>query len=300
MRCHEVDYQVYGDDLQFVEVELDPNETVIAEAGAMIYMDDGIMFEAKMGDGAKPNAGFFDKIVSAGKRYVTGESIFMTHFTNNGEGKKHVAFGAPYPGKIVPLNMQEINGNFICQKDSFLCAALGTELGIAFNKRLGAGFFGGEGAGGGDNEFIVRNQGTHTFNAGGTSETEPVTDADATTKLVGFVTGVANPDGSRSNYDTGLVTMSFPNLTTLQIDRGRSGTAIEVSYAVVEFVGAEWTVQRVQHTYGSTNQEDVAVPSVPESNSFIHAQKQNNADLPGLDEFGHQVWVSDNNQVSFN
>ena len=145
MKCHEVDYKVIGDDIQIVEVELDPDETVIAEAGAMNYMDDGITFEAKMGDGSKPNGGLFGKLMDAGKRALTGESIFLTHFTNTGSGKKSVAFAAPYPGKIIPIDMTKVNGELLCQKDAFLCAALGTEVGIAFAKRLGAGFFGGEG-----------------------------------------------------------------------------------------------------------------------------------------------------------
>lgn len=145
MKCHKVDYTVIGDDIQIVEVELDPGETVIAEAGAMNYMDDGITFEAKMGDGSKPDGGFFGKLMDAGKRAVTGESIFLTHFTNSGSGKKSVAFAAPYPGKILPIDMTKVSGELLCQKDAFLCAALGTEIGIAFTKRLGAGFFGGEG-----------------------------------------------------------------------------------------------------------------------------------------------------------
>ena len=145
MKCHKVDYKVIGDDIQIVEVELDPGETVIAEAGAMNYMDDGITFEAKMGDGSKPNGGLFGKLMDAGKRALTGESIFLTHFTNTGSGKKSVAFAAPYPGKIIPIDMTKVNGELLCQKDAFLCAALGTEVGIAFAKRLGAGFFGGEG-----------------------------------------------------------------------------------------------------------------------------------------------------------
>jgi len=144
-RCHEVDYELIGNDLQVVEVELDPGETVIAEAGAMNYMEDGIAFEAKMGDGSNPDAGFFGKVFSAGKRMLTGESLFMTHFTNRGAGKKRVAFAAPYPGRIVPLDLAKLGGEMICQKDAFLCAALGTKIDIAFNKRLGAGFFGGEG-----------------------------------------------------------------------------------------------------------------------------------------------------------
>ena len=145
MKCHKVDYKIIGDDIQIVEVELDPGETVIAEAGAMNYMDDGITFEAKMGDGSKPDSGLFGKLMDAGKRAITGESIFLTHFTNSGSGKKSVAFAAPYPGKIIPIDMTKVNGELLCQKDAFLCAALGTEVGIAFTKRLGAGFFGGEG-----------------------------------------------------------------------------------------------------------------------------------------------------------
>ncbi len=146
MKCHEVDYEILGDDLQMVEIELDPSETVIAEAGAMNYMDETIEFEAKLGDGSSPDQGFFSKVLGAGKRVLTGESIFITHFTNAGVGKQRVAFAAPYPGKIVPIDMKQIPGQEIyCQKDAFLCAALGTEVSIAFQKRLGAGFFGGEG-----------------------------------------------------------------------------------------------------------------------------------------------------------
>lgn len=146
MKCHEVDYEIIGDDLQMVEVELDPKETVIAEAGAMNYMEDGMTFEAHLGDGSSPDEGFFSKVLGAGKRVLTGESIFMTHFTNQGMGKQRVAFAAPYPGKIVAVDMSKIPGQeIICQKDAFLCAALGTEVSITFQKRLGAGFFGGEG-----------------------------------------------------------------------------------------------------------------------------------------------------------
>lgn len=145
MNSHEVDYEIFGDDMQLVEVELDPQETVIAEAGAMNYMEDGIDFQAKMGDGSSVEKGFFGKVLGAGKRMLTGESIFMTHFTNDGHGKKRVAFSAPYPGSIIPINLQEIGGRFLCQKDSFLCAALGTRVSIAFNKKIGVGFFGGEG-----------------------------------------------------------------------------------------------------------------------------------------------------------
>jgi uncharacterized protein (TIGR00266 family) len=145
MRSHEIEYVVRGDDLQMVEVELDPGETVIAEAGAMTYLEDGIEFEARMGDGSEPQRGFFGKLLDAGKRVLTGESIFMTHFTNRGSGKRKLGFAAPYPGKIIPLHLPELGGEILLQKDSFLCAALGTKVGMAFQKRLGAGFFGGEG-----------------------------------------------------------------------------------------------------------------------------------------------------------
>jgi uncharacterized protein (TIGR00266 family) len=145
MRCHEVDYKIIGNDLQMVEVELDPQETVVAEAGSMTYMEDGIEFESKMGDGSDPQQGFFSKLFSAGKRMFTGESLFTTHFTNRGQGKRHVAFAAPSPGQIVPIDLGKIGEEITCQKDSFLCAALGTKVELAFSKKLGAGFFGGEG-----------------------------------------------------------------------------------------------------------------------------------------------------------
>ena len=145
MKCHEVDYEIIGHDMQLVEVELDPGETVIAEAGAMNYMEEGIAFQTKMGDGSDTDEGLFGKLFGAGKRLITGESLFMTHFSNAGEGKQRVAFAAPYPGKIIPINMAEIEGHLICQKDAFLAAALGTKVSIAFTKRFGAGFFGGEG-----------------------------------------------------------------------------------------------------------------------------------------------------------
>ena len=145
MKCQEIDYEIFGDDMQTVEVELDPYETVIAEAGAMNWMEDSINFEAKMGDGSEPEKGIFGKLFDGAKRALTGESLFITHFTNIGQGKKRVAFAAPYPGKIVAVDMARIGERIICQKDAFLCAALGTKVSIAFNKRLGAGFFGGEG-----------------------------------------------------------------------------------------------------------------------------------------------------------
>jgi uncharacterized protein (TIGR00266 family) len=142
---HEIDYKVFGEDLQFVEVELDPMEAVVAEAGGMMYMDDGIEMETIFGDGSKKNDGFIGALMGAGKRLLTGESLFMTVFQNRGSGKKRVAFGAPYPGKIIPIHLAGIGGELIAQKDSFLCAAKGVSLSIAFNKKIGAGLFGGEG-----------------------------------------------------------------------------------------------------------------------------------------------------------
>ena len=146
MRSHEIDYKILGEDIQVVEIELDPSETVIAEAGSMLFMEDGIVFETKMGDGSQPNQGFLGKMFQAGSRVLMGESLFMTHFTNRGQGKRKVAFAAPYPGTIKAVNLAEISQNtLIVQKDAFLCAALGTSISIHFNKRFGAGLFGGEG-----------------------------------------------------------------------------------------------------------------------------------------------------------
>lgn len=164
MKCHEIDYQIFGDDMQVVEIGLDPSETVIAEAGAMNWMESGISFEARMGDGSQPERGLFDKLLDAGKRALTGESIFITHFTNTSTGKKSVAFAAPYPGKIIPVNLAEAGEELICQKDAFLCAAFGTQISIAFARRLGVGFFGGEG-------FIlqrIKGDGMAFVHAGGT------------------------------------------------------------------------------------------------------------------------------------
>ncbi len=142
---HEIDYKILGNDMQYVEVELDPMEASVAEAGGMMYMEDGIDMETIFGDGSQQQSGFLGALMGAGKRLLTGESLFMTVFLNRSQGKKRVAFGAPYPGKIVPVHLAEIGGELIAQKDSFLCAAKGVSLGIAFNKRIGTGFFGGEG-----------------------------------------------------------------------------------------------------------------------------------------------------------
>jgi uncharacterized protein (TIGR00266 family) len=143
---HEIDYKVYGEELQFVEIELDPNETAIAESGAMMMMDDGIQMQTIFGDGsAQQPTGFLGKLVSAGKRVLTGESLFMTTFTNMGQGKKKVSFAAPYTGKIIAMDLQQLGGTIIAQKDAFLCAAKGVSVGIYFQKKLGVGIFGGEG-----------------------------------------------------------------------------------------------------------------------------------------------------------
>ncbi len=189
MRCHELDYELIGSEMQLVEVELDPNETVVAEAGAMTYMEEDIQFETRMGDGSNPDEGIMGKLFAAGKRVFTGESIFTTHFTNRGSTKRRVAFAAPYPGNIVPLNMAEIGGRIVCQKDAFLCAALGTQISITFNRRIGAGFFGGEG-------FILQTlegDGMAFIQAGGTvvkKELKGETLRVDTGCLVGFTEGV--------------------------------------------------------------------------------------------------------------
>jgi len=140
-----VDYKIFGDDMQFVEVELDPSEAAVAEAGGMMYMDDGVRMETIFGDGSPAQKGLMGMLVGAGKRLLTGESLFMTVFANEGQGKKRVAFGAPYPGKIIPVSLPDVGGELIAQKDSFLCAAKGVSIGIAFQKKIGAGLFGGEG-----------------------------------------------------------------------------------------------------------------------------------------------------------
>ena len=146
MRSHEIDYKILGNDIQVLEVELDQHETVIAEAGAMVYMEDGITFETKMGDGSEPEQGMLGKLFSAGSRLLTGESLFMTHFTHRGhQMKSRVAFSAPYPGTIMPIDLSQIPQGLIVQKDGFLAAALGTKINITFNRRLGSGLFGGEG-----------------------------------------------------------------------------------------------------------------------------------------------------------
>lgn len=147
LRSHEIDYRITGEEMQFVEIELDPQETVIAEAGSMMYMSDYIEMNTIFGDGSHEheNSGMLGKFLSAGKRILTGESLFMTAFTNAGSGKRRVAFASPYPGKIIPVDLNLFNGKMICQKDSFLCAAKGVSVGIEFNRKIGVGLFGGEG-----------------------------------------------------------------------------------------------------------------------------------------------------------
>lgn len=145
MRSHVLDYRIIGDDIQLVEIELDPKETVIAEAGSMMYMDNQIRFETKMGDGSDPNQSLMGKLLSAGTRVLTGESLFVTHFTNHGGGKQRVAFAAPYPGKIIPIDLGLLGGTLVVQKDGFLCAAKGTKISITLNRRIGSGLVGGEG-----------------------------------------------------------------------------------------------------------------------------------------------------------
>jgi uncharacterized protein (TIGR00266 family) len=143
---HEIDYKIYGEELQFVEIELDPNETAIAESGAFMMMDDNIVMQSIFGDGSQQQGGgLLNKLFSAGKRILVGESLFMTAFTNTGAGKRRVSFAAPYTGKVIPLDLQQLGGTIIAQKDAFLCAAKGVSIGIAFQRRLGTGIFGGEG-----------------------------------------------------------------------------------------------------------------------------------------------------------
>ena len=145
MVSHEIDYKIFGNDIQFVEVELDPGETVIAEAGAMVYMEQGIAYEVKMGDGSAPDQGLMGKLLSAGSRLITGESLFLTHFTNRGNAKSRVAFAAPYPGTIIPVDLKLVRNTLIVQKDGFLCAAYGTKLTVTLNQKIGSGLLGGEG-----------------------------------------------------------------------------------------------------------------------------------------------------------
>lgn len=164
MTAHEIDYQIYGEEMQYVEIELDPQEIVVAEAGSFMMMDHGIQMQTIFGDGSNQQTGLFGKLLSAGKRVLTGESLFMTAFLNQNSVKCRVSFASPYPGKIIPIDLTEFHGKFICQKDAFLCAAKGVSIGIEFSKKLGRGLFGGEG-------FImqkVEGDGMAFVHAGGT------------------------------------------------------------------------------------------------------------------------------------
>ena len=145
MNAHEIDYRIYGEEMQYVEIELDPEEGVVAESGGFMMMDDGIKMNTIFGDGSNQETGLLGKLFSAGKRILTGESLFMTVFTNQSVGKRQVSFASPYPGKIIPIDLTEFGGKFICQKDAFLCAAKGVTIGVEFSKKLGRGLFGGEG-----------------------------------------------------------------------------------------------------------------------------------------------------------
>ncbi len=189
MPSHEIDYQIFGAEMQLVEVELDPEETVIAEAGTMTYMEDGIDFDTKLGDGSSTTQGFFGAMLGAGKRMLTGESLFFTHFTNEESVKRKVGFAAPFPGTIVPLNLSDLGGEVVCQKDAFLAAALGTQVSVKFNMRLGSGFFGGEG-------FILQKligDGMAFIQAGGTVIEKKLNNETVrvdTGCLVGFTEGI--------------------------------------------------------------------------------------------------------------
>lgn len=189
MRSHEIDFQIKGHDVQLVEVELDPMETVIAEAGAMLYMDEGIHYTAKMGDGSAANEGVIGKLFQGVGRIITGESLFVTHFTNQGYGKKKVAFSAPYPGSIIPLDLKKLGYNVTVQRDAFLCAALGTKISVTLNKRIGSGLFGGEG-------FILQKlegDGMAFIHAGGTVIEKELNGESLfidTGCLVGFTQGI--------------------------------------------------------------------------------------------------------------
>jgi uncharacterized protein (TIGR00266 family) len=195
--AHDIDFEIFGDDMQFVEIELDPGETAIAEAGAMMYMEQGIEMQSIFGDGSEKSQGIMSKIFGAGKRILSGESLFMTAYTNTGNGKKKAAFGAPYPGKIIPLDLYELGGEVLCQKDAFLCAAKGVSVSIAFQKKLGAGLFGGEG-------FILQQlqgDGDVFVHAGGTLIEKELTAGDRlrvdTGCIVAFQSGI--------NYDIQFV-----------------------------------------------------------------------------------------------
>ena len=190
MNAHEIEYYIHGEEMQYVEIELDPQEGVVAESGSFMMMNDGISMDTIFGDGSNQDEGILGKLFSAGKRMLTGESLFMTIFKNSGVGKKQVSFAAPYPGKIIPIDLSEIGGKFICQKDAFLCAAKGVSVGIEFSKKLGRGLFGGEG-------FIMQKlegDGLAFVHAGGTMAEKTLVAGEIlrvdTGCIVGFTQGI--------------------------------------------------------------------------------------------------------------
>ena len=196
MNSHEIDYNIFGDDLQCVEIELDPNETVIAEAGSMMMMDQSIEMNTILGDGSKQDESIFGKLFSAGKRVLTGESLFMTTYTQRGHSKAKVTFAAPYPGKIIPMDLSQFGGRIICQKEAFLCAAKGVSVGIEFQRKLGVGFFGGEG-------FIMQKlegDGLAFLHAGGTVVKKTL----APGEVLNVDTGCLVALSSNVNYDIRL------------------------------------------------------------------------------------------------
>lgn len=205
--AHEIDFEIFGEEMQFVEVELDPGESAIAEAGAMMYMDEGIQMETIFGDGSPSTktAGFLDKMIGAGKRVLTGESLFMTLFTNMGHGKRRVAFGAPYPGKIIPVDLRDVGNSLICQKDAFLCAAKGVAIGIYFQKRIGVGLFGGEG-------FIMEKldgDGLVFVHAGGTIVTKELEPGETIQVDTGCIVALQQQVDFDVNFVGGIKTAFF-------------------------------------------------------------------------------------------
>lgn len=185
MTAHEIDYHIYGEEMQYVEIELDPQEAVVAEAGSFMMMDNGIQMDTIFGDGSNQSQGVMGKLFSAGKRLLTGESLFMTVFLNQYHGKRKVSFASPYPGKIIPIDLREFHGKFICQKDAFLCAAKGVSVGIEFSRKLGRGLFGGEG-------FIMQKlegDGLAFVHAGGTQARKELGPGDVLKVDTGCIVG---------------------------------------------------------------------------------------------------------------
>ena len=197
MTAHEIDYEIIGEEMQYVEIELDPQEGVVAEAGSFMMMEDGIKMETIFGDGSQRDQGVLGKIFGAGKRILTGESLFMTAFYNQGMGKKRVSFASPYPGKIIPVDLTKYGGRFICQKDAFLCAAKGVSVGIEFSRKLGRGLFGGEG-------FIMQKlegDGMAFVHAGGTTARKELQPGEKLKVDTGCIIGFT----SSVNYDIEFV-----------------------------------------------------------------------------------------------